>query len=163
MKRDFADAAILILASLGALVLGAALLAGGFYGSLLLATSGEDDPDSFLSLPSPDGTRKAVVITSSGGGAAGGHCNRIVSVAPVRASNDDAKNPALQVFAAPCAVFEAANGASAVSPIVKWLSPSDLQIAFSTVSMRGEPKTVRLRSRDASEGVAIHFLAAERP
>lgn len=159
--RDAGDIGVVFLAIVGALVLGGALLAATLFGLLRLATSGEDDPDSFLSLPSPDGAMKAVQVTSSGGGGVGGYCVTRVAVTTGSALNEDAAKPGVQVFSAPCANFSLRDGAMASSPLIEWISPARLKITFSTLSMRGEMKSLQMRSLDASGTVAIEFAASD--
>lgn len=151
---------LLFLASVGALVLGGATVAAILFGLLRFATSGEDDPDSYLALPSPDGAMKAVQVTSSGGGAAG-YCVTRVAVTRAEARNEDAAKRDVQVFSAACANFSLRDGAMARSPAIAWISPSRLRITFSTQSMRGEMRDVQLRSLDSSGTVAVEFVASD--
>lgn len=109
-------------------------------------------------LSSPSGKYKAIVFTNAGGGASSPSCFQRISVAPAFLKESDIERmPKHEVYSGPCDSF--ANHEP--SPKVQWTNDSSLRIEFPINATAISPSQVYLKKSDASNSVAVSFLAHE--
>jgi len=109
-------------------------------------------------LSSPSGKYKAIVFTNAGGGAISPSCFQRISVAPASIKESEVERmPQHEVYSGPCDSFTNHEP----SPKVQWTSDSSLRIEFSINETAISPSQVRLKKVDASNSVAVSFIAHE--
>lgn len=108
---------------------------------------------------SPDGQYRAVLHQSEGGGAFSPFCTQAVLIVPSGENLTASKRlKDYEVYSTDaCDSF----ADHAASPDFLWIDSRDLRIRFSINHASGAERNLRLRKRDASGAVTVHFLVSQ--
>lgn len=115
----------------------------------------KDEPDSVTSIPSPDGTYKAILSEWAGGGAISPYCYKRLTVVPVLMPVAKQSSSKMAVFAADCTGDVLSSGEN--FPSVHWESNTRLKVKFSIADTTVSPTDFTLRKQDETGDVAIEF------
>jgi hypothetical protein len=116
-------------------------------GATWLMCGGGNDYSIDRELPSPGGTRRAILYTGMGGGAAG-WCNQQISIVPVGASFDPSRDNDTYSY-----VFSVTCDSNVVN--LEWAAEDRLRVSYSI----GDGVTATLRPHNKDKSVALEYSA----